>query len=145
MRSASLWPSLPARRAVGVCVKTCPCGEEDAVGPGAIDLKWAWLTAAALGFLVLLAGLAYSVGIYDMQLSRCTGPGVSEGDLVAVGGSWWPPGTRCFYRDSDGPRVLLITPGPTVVLAVGASFLVGVIGPISVGMLWRRWYESLFV
>ena len=102
-------------------------------------MKWAWFTAAALGLLVVLAGLAYSVGIYDMQLSRCTGPGISEGELVAVGGSLWPPATRCIYRDS----VVLVTPGVPYLLAMAASLLVAVIGPASTGLLWQRWYEHL--
>ena len=105
-------------------------------------MKWDRWAAVVLSVIVLLGGLAVAVGNDSAQLSRCITEDTKEGTGVDVGGSLWPPGNRCTYHHPDGSTTSVVKPASLrTVLVVGALLLVALAGPLTIGALWRRWYE----
>lgn len=104
-------------------------------------MTWDRLTAAVLGLLVVMGGLAFAVGNQSAQHRRCvTEQHIGEGEhtQIDVGGSIWPPGTECTYHFPDGSTTQLVKhPSARAYVILATLLLLATAGPLGVGALSR--------
>lgn len=104
-------------------------------------MTWDRCVAVVLTLVVLLGGLAFAVGNQSAQHRRCiTEQHIGEGDHkgIDVGGSLWPPGTRCAYHHPDGSTTRLVkTPSERAYLVVASLLVIAIAAPLGVGTLFR--------